>query len=62
MKGFAIGRIAMPTRDFHRTQKEAGISHIPWEWRLSPPEPASHKAGEFLVGVLIGAGLLMVML
>lgn len=45
---------------FPRDQKEAGIDRAEWEARIPRMVSPAAKFGQFLAGVMIGAGLLMV--
>lgn len=47
---------------FPRTQAEAGIHLNEWEDRIPRMVSPAAKLGQFLAGVMIGAGLLMVIL
>lgn len=47
---------------FPRDQREAGIHLNEWEDRIPRMVSPAAKLGQFLAGVMIGAGLLMVIL
>ena len=55
-----IGQHANYRYRFPRTQKEIGLDLKEWEGRLPRLVSPAAKFGQFLAGVMIGAGLLMV--
>ena len=55
-----IGQHASYRNCFPRNQREAGIDRAEWEGRIPPMVSPAAKFGQFLAGVMIGAGLLMV--